>query len=143
MELKWTKQLSVGNVIIDADHNELFGLVRNIDRVTKARDHFALPRALKLLNACMSRHFLNEELLAHALNIPFAMHNVAHQNMLAELDLTRHQIGKDSVVTIYVMEHYAQFLLNWLIEHIAEEDMLMKPVLHNHPYDFKIDGVCL
>ena len=141
MKLAWTEQLSVGNAVIDSDHKDLLGLVRNIDCVTKARDHFALPRVLKLLNACMSRHFLNEELLAHALNIPFAMHKVAHQNMLAELDLTMHQIGKDSVVTIYVMEHYAQFLLNWLIEHIAEEDMLMKPVLHNHPYDFKIDGV--
>lgn len=143
MRLMWTKQLSVGNAIIDADHKELFGLASNIDCVIKAKDHSALPRAFKLLNACMNRHFLNEELLAHALDIPFAMHKVAHQNMLTELDLSRHQIEKDSVVAIYVMEHYAQFLLDWLVEHIAEEDMPMKPVLHNHPYDFKINGVCL
>lgn len=143
MKLAWTKQLSVGNVIIDADHKELLGLVSNIDCVIKAKDHFALPRAFNLLNTCMKRHFLNEELLAHALDIPFAMHNVAHQNMLTELDLTRRRIEKDSVAAIYVMEHYAQFLLDWLIEHIAEEDMPMKPVLHNHPCDFKINGVCL
>lgn len=143
LEREWTQQLSVGNAVIDADHKELFGLVSNIDCVTKAKDHFALPRALKLLNASMSRHFLNEELLAHALGTPFAMHKVAHQNMLAELDLTRLQIGKNSVVAIYIMEHYAQFLSDWLIKHIAEEDMQLKPVLHNHPYDFKINGVCL
>ena len=134
MELAWTEQLSVGNVIIDADHKELFRLASNIDCLTKAKDHSALPRALKLLNACMNRHFLNEELLAHALDIPSAMHKVAHQNMLTELDLTRHQIGKDSVAAVYVMEHYVQFLLDWLIEHITEEDMQLKPVLHNHPY---------
>jgi len=141
MDLTWTEQLSVGNAILDADHKELFKIGRDIDCITKARDHSALTQAFKLLKGCMDRHFLNEELLAHAIGIPFAMHKMAHQNMQAELDLTRHQIGNDSVVAIYVMEHYAQFLLNWLIEHITGEDTLMKPALQTHPYDFKIDGV--
>lgn len=141
MNMIWTEQLSVGNAILDADHMELFGIGRSIDCITKARDHSALTRAFKLLKDCMERHFLNEELFAHALNIPFAKHQLDHQNILAEIDLTRGELVKDSAVTMYKVEHYAQFLQDWLIKHITEEDLLMKPVLQALPYDFKIDGV--
>jgi len=143
MDLMWTEQLSVGNAILDSDHKELLGLVGDIDCVTKARDYSALSRALKQFKYCMYRHFKNEEQFAQALNLPFAQHQLNHLNMQAEIDLTRLEMEKDSVVTIYVMEHYTQFLRDWLIKHITEEDMLMKPVLQNHPYDFKLDGACL
>ena len=33
--------------------------------------------------------------------------------------------------------HYSYFLGEWMIEHILQEDMLMKPVLQTYPYDFK------
>jgi len=82
-------------------------------------------------------------LFARALNIPFAQHQLDHQNILAAIDITRREIGKDSAVTLYAAEHCAQFLRNWLIRHITEEDLLMKPVLQTRPYDFKIDGVGL
>ena len=141
MDLTWTEQLSVGNAILDADHKELFKIGRDIDCITKARDHSALTQAFKLLKGCMDRHFLNEELFARALNIPFAQHQLDHQNILAAIDITRREIGKDSAVTLYAAEHCAQFLRNWLIRHITEEDLLMKPVLQTRPYDFKIDGV--
>ena len=31
------------------------------------------------------------------------------------------------------------FLSEWMVEHILQEDMLMKPVLQTYPYDFKPD----
>ena len=141
MDLTWTEQLSVGNATLDADHKELFKICRDIDFMTKARDHLALPQAFKLLKGCMDRHFLNEELFAHALDMPFAQHQLDHQNILAAIDITRREIGKDSAVTLYAVEHCAQFLHAWLIKHITEEDMLMKPALQSRPYHFIIDGV--
>ena len=140
MDLVWTEQLSVGNAILDSDHKKLFGLARDIDCVTKARDHSAVSRALNRLYACVSHHFLNEELFACALGIPFAKHQQNHQNILAEIDLSRREMGKDSVVSIYIMEHYAHFLRDWLIKHITEEDMQMKQALQIRPYDFKVEG---
>lgn len=141
IDLLWTEQLSIGNAILDSDHKELFEIGRHIDFITKARDHSALTRAFKLIKGCMDRHFLNEELIAHALNIPFAKHQQDHQNIQAEIDLTRREMARVSVETIYAMEHYAQFLRDWLLKHIAEEDLLMKPALQTRPYDFKVDGV--
>ncbi len=140
MDLVWTGQLSVGNAILDSDHKKLMGLAQDIDCVTKARDYFAVSRALKRLNACMNHHFLNEQLFALALDIPFVKHQIDHQNILAEINLTRHEVEKDGVTAIYVMEHYAQFLRDWLIGHITDEDMQMKRMLQTRPYDFKIDG---
>lgn len=141
MDLVWTEQLSVGNAILDSDHKQLMGLAKDIDCVSKARDYSAVSRALKRLNACMNQHFLNEQLFAYALNIPFAMHMTAHQNMLAEIDLTRHEVEKDGAAAIYVMEHCAQFLRDWLIKHLTDEDLLMRPLLQTYPYNFKIEGV--
>lgn len=132
--------MSIGNAILDSDHKELFGLIREIDCAIKAGDHSVLSRAHSQLSASMNRHFLNEELLAHSLNTPFALHKAAHQNMQVEIDLTRQQICIDSAVTLH-MEHYAQFLRDWLINHITEEDMQLKSVLQARPYDFKVNGM--
>jgi len=143
MDMMWTEKMSVGNVIIDNDHKELLGLIMALDSEINTKNHAALPRALKLLKGCMNRHFYNEELFAHALGIPFAMHKVAHQNMQTEIDFLMYEIEKGSVATTCAIEHYSQFLRDWLIKHIAEEDMQMKPLLQAHPYDLKIDGISL
>lgn len=36
-----------------------------------------------------------------------------------------------------VSEYYSCFLGEWMIQHIIQEDMLMKPVLQTYPYDFR------
>ncbi|MDH4284984.1 MAG: hypothetical protein OEV35_06660, partial [Gallionellaceae bacterium] len=97
--------------------------------------------AFKQLSACMDRHFLNEELIASKLNIPFGLHKAAHQNMQIELVCTMQQLRKDSAEAIFVAEHYAQFLQDWLIKHITKEDMLMKQVLLTFSYKTKFLGM--
>lgn len=137
----WTEQLSVGNEILDSDHKKLVDFANNLDHASKARDYSAVLEALNQFNACLKQHFLNEELIAHALGIPFDAHHENHQNMLTEIKLSRHEVEKRSEAAIHVMEHYTQFLKDWLTKHIGEKDMLMKPVLQTRPYSFKIEGV--
>lgn len=141
MSVMWTEQLSIGNAILDSDHKALFRLAKNIDYAIKANDYFVLSQVLQQFSACMDRHFLNEELFACALNLPFALHKAAHKNIQAEIDLTRRELEEGRITTASLTREYAQFLRNWLAKHIAEEDMLMKPALQTCPYDFKIDGV--
>lgn len=131
----WTEQLSVGNAILDSDHKKLLELAGNIDRASKAMDLSAMLYELKRFNACMKQHFLNEELLAHALGIPFVLHQQDHRNISAEIELSICELENGA------MEHYAQFLKNWLAGHISEKDMLMKPILRARPYSFRIEGV--
>lgn len=135
--------MSVGNAILDSDNKALFELVKNIDSAIKANDDFALSLGLHQISACMDQHFLNEELFACELNIQFALHKAAHQNIQAEIHLVRCDLEECGITTIACLNGsgFSQFLRNWLIKHIAEEDMLMKPALQAHPYDFRIDGI--
>lgn len=142
MVLIWTEDLSVGNAVIDSDHKKLVELVNDVASAAKTGDRFTLSRAVKLFRGCINCHFINEEHIAYELGFFFALHKLAHQNMQIELKLTEHELKEDGIGAdhISIMEHYAQFLRDWLIKHIAEEDMQMKPLLQTYPYDFKIDG---
>jgi len=141
MAMQWTEQLSIGNEILDSDHKELIELARCIECSINALEHSALARDFKLLKMCMNRHFLNEELFADNLNIPFAEHDLEHKNILTAVDLIRREIGKNSEENVFTMESCNQFLQNWLIKHLNESDLLMKPILQTRPYTFKVEGV--
>lgn len=138
MALIWTRQLSVGNATLDFEHKNLIGMVNGIEYAIKTMDCSALLRALKLFMDCAHVHFTNEERFAQAMNFPFEQHKLAHQHLQTELQYTGNELdAKSGIWPEYVMEHYPQFLREWLIEHIAKEDMLMKPALQTYPYDFK------
>ena len=137
MIIKWTEELSVGNEAIDSDHRKLMELIHDI---AKARDNFTLLRVVKLFKVCISLHHINEEQCALALKFPFGLHKVAHQNILAEIELAGYELEKNSVAAVFETEPYAKFLRDWLIKHITEEDMQMKPLLQIYPYNFNIGG---
>lgn len=138
MALIWTKQLSVGNATLDSEHKNLIGMVNSIEYAIEIRDSFALLRAIKLLMECVHDHFTNEERFAQTIDLPFDQHKLAHRHFQKELQSTWNELDvKKGMWTEHVMEYYPQFLREWLVEHIMKEDMLMKPVLQTHPYDFK------
>ena len=137
----WTEQLSVGNEILDSDHKKLLRLADAVDCAAKAGDCVAVSRELKRLRGDMERHFLNEELFSLALDIPFNEHHIDHQNILAEIDVMRGEAGKNIEENIFKIEHFTQLFHNWLIKHVNENDLLMKPMLQTRHYGFKVEGV--
>lgn len=140
MALIWTKQLSVGNATLDSEHKNLIGIVNSIEYAIETRDSSALLRGFKLLMDYTHAHFTNEERFAQAINMPFDQHKLSHQHLQKELQNTGDELeAKSGIWAEYVMEHYPQFLREWLIEHIIKEDMLMKPALQSYPYDFKFN----
>lgn len=141
MAMEWTDQLSIDNKVLDSEHKELFELARCIECASKANDRSALARDFKLLKDCMDRHFSNEELLAHALNIPFTDHQIDHRNILAAVDLMRREIGGIDEENAFITERYNKFLQDWVLRHLNEHDMLMKPMLQTCPYKFKIESM--
>ena len=138
MALIWTKQLSVGNATLDSEHKNLVGIVNNIEYAIETRDSAALLRTFKLLVNYACAHFANEEKFAQAINVPFDQHRLSHRHFQKELQYTGEELeAKSGIWAEYVMDHYPQFLREWLVEHITKEDMLMKPALQTYPYDFK------
>ncbi len=136
MKLAWAEYLSVGNDLIDGDHKKLIVAVNNVAQAIEARDRAALSKAYKLLNVLMSLHFINEEKIAKAVNIHFEENNLHHLQLMDEI---KYMILKlDNLQSFWsdnVVKMYSRFLSDWIIEHIVEDDMKMKPVLENYPYD--------
>lgn len=137
MKLAWADYLSVGNDLIDGDHKKLIIAVNNVAQAIETRDRAALSKAYKLLNALMSLHFINEEKIAKAVNIPFEANNLHHLQLMDEI---KYMIVKlDNLQSIWpdhVVKMYSRFLNEWVIKHIVEDDMKMKPVLETYPYNF-------
>lgn len=141
MELVWTKELSVGNAIIDAEHRNLIGMVNEIRYGIRIRDSSALSQAFKLLENWLCIHFVNEEKIARAVKFPFAQHKLAQQHSLKELQHMRDELViKDGIWSDGAANHFNRSLKNWMIDrHIIKLDMLMKPALQNHDYHFWIE----
>ena len=137
MGLAWTEHLTVGNAIIDSYHKRLITMINGAEYMIKKRDGFALVEAFGQIEHWLRVHFVSEENIAKAVNFPFAQHNLEHESVLKALHLIRDTIAnKNGVWDEDMAKHYSEFLVDWLTNHILMEDMLMKPVLQTHPYDF-------
>lgn len=132
----WTEQMSVGNAIIDSDHKELIAMVNGVEYMIKKRDSYALSLAFDHIEHWLRVHFANEELIAQAVKFSFSKHKLEHENALKTFRFMRDVIeGKNGVWNEDEAEHYAEFLSDWLTDHLLVDDMLMKQVLESYGYD--------
>lgn len=136
-DFTWSKQLSVGNAILDSEHRNLIAKINNIMRLLKAGDAAALPGAFELLETWLITHFENEEIYAQAINFDFKQHELAHQRLLNEIQSLRGELtAKNWSVSNSEIKSCYTFLHDWLIGHITGDDMQMKPALQNFRYDY-------
>ena len=138
MGLAWSERLSVGNAMIDSEHKNLLNMINEVEHAIRARDGDALIQAFKLLEDGVRVHFVHEENLAHAINFSFTQNMPEHQYVQKEFQHIKDElVDKNGMWSESAAEYYSHFLSEWMIEHILEEDMQMKPALQNYPYDFK------
>lgn len=137
METTWTKQLSVGNAVIDSEHQNLVVMIDHIESMIKAREAAKLSHELEQFERAICVHFINEEKLAQAVNFPFEKNKQEHQFVLKEFQRMKEELlAKKGVWSDSAAKHYSNFLSDWLTGHIVREDMLMKPVLQTYDYKF-------
>jgi hemerythrin len=137
----WSEQLSVGNAILDSEHRNLISKINNLLRMIEAGDAAALPEAFEQLETWLLVHFENERMFAQSINVDFEQHDLAHQRLLNEL---RHLKGESTANNrtwpgSKTKQHY-KALHDWLIGHITESDMQMKPAFENCQYDYIPSG---
>ena len=138
MKLRWTKQMSVGNELMDAEHKTLLGMVNHIEDAISAKDPAALLDSFSLFANSVRAHFRDEAKLAQAIDYPFDDHVREHQYVLKELEAMKNEIAaRKGKWSESAAEHYLGFLSAWSTAHIDEDDMKMKPLLVTLPYDFK------
>lgn len=140
MELAWTERLSVGNAMLDNEHKQLVAMVNGIERAIRTRDSLALLQVFKPFEDYVRVHFENEAKIAQSVDFSFAQHALEHHYVLEELrSMGDELVANDGRWSESAAEHYSYFLGEWLIEHLLQEDMLMKPALQELPYNFKPD----
>lgn len=142
MELKWSKQMSVGNETLDSEHKKILNLVNEVDRAIGAKDVARFAETLKRLEDATRLHFGNEARIAQAINYRFEDHHLEHWYILREMQLVEKELAvHQGSWSESIAEHYFQFLSTWAIDHIDQDDMKMKALLETCPYDFKPDGL--
>ncbi|MDP2370089.1 bacteriohemerythrin [Rhodoferax sp.] len=131
MTLEWRAQLSVGNDLIDADHQHLIGIINSAEHSLKAKNMGGLTMVLDSLFSYSKIHFSREEMIASAVGYTdVAQLHASHETLLTKLTEMKQEIGDR--LTDSAGEHFTAFLRDWLINHVIKEDMKMKPFLAKH-----------
>lgn len=128
MKLQWREQLSVGNDLIDSDHQYLIDIINVAGNALETKDRQALAEALNGLSKYSTRHFALEEQIAEAVGYEQtdSLHT-SHEALLVRLEQMRQALSHDWDAA--AAEHFGALLRDWLISHVIKEDMLMKPAL--------------
>lgn len=141
MEMAWSGSLNIGNATIDSEHRNLMKIINDVESVIRAKDSSALPQLFMLLEDCVNTHFADEEKIAQAIGFDFTHNRLEHQYVQNELRHMRDELlAKDGLWSESAAEHYSYFLGEWMVQHIIQEDMQMKPLLETYPYNFKPDA---
>jgi hemerythrin-like metal-binding protein len=138
MDFSYTKQLSIGNKIIDSAHEKILNMVNRIEYLIKVRDCHALSERFNLLEDYLSDYFLIEEGIAQAINFPFTQHDVAHQYLLNKVQQTKNElVANNGMWSDTTAKHYSKLLRDCLSKHIKVESKPIKIMLVNRFYDFR------
>lgn len=139
MSLQWRDQFSVGNDLIDTDHQYLIEVINKAEASLQANNRNELNVVLDELARYGKTHFEREEAVAEAVGYPKASElHESHTRLVAALDKFKDEIG-DTWTEVAVTQ-FTAFLRDWLIQHVIKEDLPMKPWLVKHSPRFDPRG---
>lgn len=114
----WTPDLSVGDRVLDAQHEELFRALNRVGTaLRKGEAPATVDRLLGFLVDYLQAHFLEEEkLMAEVHCSDAARHRAAHERLLLQLQ------GYLLPGGVRVSEQVLVFLRAWMVDHFQKED---------------------
>lgn len=129
MDRVWAEQPSTGNNAVDSGHKVLISLVNDVKRMIESKDVSALSDAFDKLEIWLDAHFENEEKKLQAANIDFSNRQLEQQFELNGLFFLRgNLVAKNGAWSDGEAKLHIQFLSDWLIERIANEDLLSQAI---------------
>jgi len=118
---EWKPEYSVQIPAIDAQHQKLFTLARDLHAaMSQGKGKAVLESALARLIAYTKEHFANEEAFMRKNQFPETEgHKLQHDQLTAQVvDFQNRFSRQESCLTVELME----FLRNWLEKHISGSD---------------------
>jgi hemerythrin len=127
----WNEKLSVGVRSVDDQHTVLFNLINDLHAaMMKGQARAIVGGLLKDLLAYTRNHFTAEEELMDSKQYPaLSDHKRLHRELTKQVEdyIVRYEKGDLTVTT-----HLADFLSNWLTNHIQKTDQAYGPWLNQH-----------
>ena len=137
MALIWRNTMSVGNDTIDHDHRYLVCYLNTVElALQNPEEKEILLSSLTELYNYAYKHFLREEIIQQKISYPdINKHKIEHKQLLEELlDLKNNMKMKyDTKEINHSYDEIVSFLRHWLIDHVLNTDMLLKPYLLKYP----------
>jgi hemerythrin len=138
--LVWREQMSVGNDVVDSDHRYLLCLINAIELSWRTQQPVETLRLiLQQLMEYADSHIRREERMQLAISYShFVEHELSHQNSreyLREISAEFERLATETACAER-LEHLFDLSRRWLVEHLQQDDMLMKPYLTALPPTF-------
>jgi hemerythrin len=130
MSIAWEEGLTIGDPQIDADHRRMVALVARLEAAAEGGvDCEMVGRTLAALAHLCRKHFAREEALQREIGFPDReVHRDRHDMLSKRLDaLLAHYAGGGPDIRRGMVRTLGDSLATWLINHIANEDVHLKP----------------
>ncbi len=141
MPIVWRDKMSIGNHIIDMDHRLLICMINMIELSLLAPGDKVgnIKVALDELESYTDIHFKREEKIQFAIKYPrYDEHKHEHQQLVNRLQEIKEQILgiDDPAILAKKAPQLTELLRDWLLHHVLQEDMKLKPYVEQYPPNY-------
>lgn len=128
--IKFKDNYKTGISVIDAQHEELFSIVNRFEAALIEKNIFLLNSLLEDLIKYTKYHFITEEVFLADIDYDrLERHKMLHRNMQAEaLEFKNRLESSDNPLPVFL--DLFDILKNWLIDHVLNEDCIIKEISH-------------
>jgi len=146
MAIQWRQEMAIDDSVIDEDHKLLIEIVNTFEvALSRKLAPATVDQGLKLLKHYALEHFRREEELQRSVQFPFAdAHAREHRDLVKKLgSIIAHRTAAHSRVDIAdVTREILDLLKEWLVSHILQTDLRMRPyVAQMKPYRQKLGSL--
>lgn len=134
MPFIWSKDMEVGNPLLDSEHQELLEKINDfMSACSQGKGRSEILSTIQFLKNYTKTHLEHEEELQRKSGYPdYQNHKRLHQKFVDEVNRLEKQFSQQGE-TIVMVGEINQQLGNWLISHIKTEDTKLTAFLNSHP----------
>lgn len=137
MSIAWREAMNVGDPTIDADHKHLVDLINTFEAALAGPtiDHKRIAAVLLGLVDYTGEHFQREEEIQRTIHYPYCdCHRRSHRDVLKKLQIIISEYSRTAAGAARdkMVRDLAGFLKEWLVDHIIQSDLRMKPYILQH-----------
>lgn len=121
MKIVWGKQYEIGIGVIDNQHQRIVEYINDLDRISSASGPREAVKEVfdNLIDYTFSHFAFEEALMEEAGYEGIDVHRLSHETFIRQITAIQKRFDEGSEV----VEQLSEVLLNWLLVHIANDDV--------------------